>query len=360
MDMPHDSCGILVRGTTQAAAIFALLDVPLQIQVGANAVTCTLAADYAALIAPDGDTLELNTRLGFDSLQNERDLDREILLAMLLSPVTFEFPSEAELAAHLRIRKYVVQAARNTQLDFHTTEAERPVDYWTYHEDTGFTILPGKSLAEALRKATQPDDVRHLYSFSCYRASEYVILLGIVQELPQSNPELFMQLQQQWQTKSIQSGKFHDTFLREYGSMAQPLPPRYYVPGDRLWFRNPDAYSSDASGYEGSWVIYLGGGLFSNFWNRAQPYTLTGKCIEIYHWRNATYHDAAGELRVDEGKVAELVRQTLQHPAEVERILVRMLRMREPAGLYVNGGCIDTTREYPRWVCAGTSDIVLP
>ena len=360
MNMSRDSGGILVRGATQAAAIFALLDVPLQIQVGANAVTYSLATDYAAQIAPDYDTLELNTRLGFDSLQHEQDLDREILLTMLLSPVAFEFPSEAELAAHLRIRKYIVQAARSTQLDFHTTDAERPVDYWTYHEDTGFTILPGKSLAEALRKATQPDDVSHLYSFSCYRASEYVILLGIVRELQQSNPQLLIQLQQQWQTKAIQSGKFHDVFLREYGSMAHPLPPRYYVPGDRIWFRNPDAHSSDVSGYEGSWVIYMGGGLFSNFWNRAHPYTLTGKCIEIYHWRNATYHDTEVELRVDESKVAELVRLTLQYPAEVERILALMLRMREPAGVYVNGGCIDATREYPRWVCAETSDIVLP
>jgi hypothetical protein len=54
------------------------------------------------------------------------------------------------------------------------------------------------------------------------------------------------------------------------------------------------------------------------------------------------------------------VRQTLQYPAEVERILALMLRIREPAGVYVNGGCIDATREYPRWVCAGTCDIELP
>ncbi|MBL8490281.1 MAG: hypothetical protein JNM82_05825, partial [Rhodocyclaceae bacterium] len=47
-------------------------------------------------------------------------------------------------------------------------------------------------------------------------------------------------------------------------------------------------------------------------------------------------------------------------PAEVADILGHMERLREPKGCYGNGGCIDTTREYPRWVCPGTSDLVLP
>ena len=88
------------------------------------------------------------------------------------------------------------------------------------------------------------------------------------------------------------SGRFHDTFLHEYGSLAEPLPQRFYVPGDRLWFRNPDSASSDVEGYEGSWVFYLGGGLFNNFWERDQPFTLTSKCVEIHHWQHALRADA--------------------------------------------------------------------
>src|SRR5512146_623866 len=156
------------------------------------------------------------------------------------------------------------------------------------------------------------------------------------------------------------SQQFHDVFLREYGSMSEPLPPGYYVPGARLWFRNPDAYSSDVAGYEGSWVFYLGGGLFSNFWKSDQPYSMAAKCVEIYHWRSGVYRDAAGDLQMDETAVEERVHAAMSDPVEVGRILERMVRLRDPQGGYADGGCSDASREYPRWVCPGTSDIILP
>lgn len=318
-----------------------------------------LRRELACEWAPDSDTTQLCQRLNLDTEGNAADLEREILLAMLVCPVTFDFPGYDELASAVRIRKNIVEAARKTVLAFDTDEAERPGDYWTYSEEGGFTILPGKSLIAALQMATQPAVSSRLYSFSCYRASEYVILLAIAQELRLRNPSLFRQLHEQWEVRAIKSGEFHDAFLHEYGSMAAPLPPKYYVPGDRLWFRNPDEHSSDVTGYEGSWVLYLGGGLFSNFWKPNQPYTLTAKCLELFHWRNATYRDKTGNLRIDEKIVEQCVRASMNNPTEMEEILQKMLRFREPKGIYANGGCIDTSREYPRWVCPGTSDIVL-
>lgn len=212
----------------------------------------------------------------------------------------------------------------------------------------------------ALKKATQPDESGKRYSFSCYRASEYVILLGIAQELSTCNPELFDRLQRQCEKNAIQSGEFHDVFLREYGSMTQPLPLKYWVPGDRTWFWNPDDHSSDLTGYEGSWVLYLGDGLFTNFWKSDEPYNLTSKCVELFHWRNATYRDQTGELHIDETLVDQLVCNSMNEPNDVERILRIMLRPREPQGIYADGGCINTTREAPRFVCPGTSDLMLP
>ena len=217
------------------------------------------------------------------------------------------------------------------------------------------------SLIRALEMATQPAVSGALYSFSCYRASEYVILLGIAQELLHCNPALYAQLQAMWSSHPIKSGKFHDVFLHEQGSMDAPLPPYYFVPGDRAWFRNPDEPSSEASGFEGSWVMYLGGGLFNNFWKRDQPYTLTDKCLEIYHWRHGLYRDAQGDERIDEDRVARRIEASMQDTAEVARIVALMARYREPRGVYTAiGGCIDTTREFARWVCPGTADLVLP
>lgn len=308
----------------------------------------------------DGDTLQLSERFQLDSPTGDTDLEKEILLAMLLCPVTLEYPSYAELVASVRIRQNIVKASRRTALSFHTSKIERPTDYWTYAKETGFTVLPGKPLIEALRKATQPEVPGEQYSFSCYRATEYVILLGVAQELAKSNPALLQQLQRQWEKRAIMSRQFHEVFTHEYGSMDEPLPPRYYMPGDRLWFRNPDERSAEVMGYEGSWVFYLGGGLFTNFWNRDKPYTLASKCIEIYHWRSGVCQDAEGNLQMDEAIVEEHIRTTMSNTAEVERILDRMMRLRDPQGVRADGGCIDASREYPRWVCLGTSDLVLP
>lgn len=351
--------GILLHGTAALLALLLQFDIPACAEEEGEAMRYRLEEEYARKAIPGHDTLGLPSRLHLDTPDNESDLEREILIAMLDSPATFEFPSADELHSHIHIRKNIVRAARNTQLDFHTREAERPADYWTYNEDTGFTILPGVSLVEALRKATQPAPGEPSYAFSCYRASEYVILLGIAEELQHCNPALYARLQMQWQTKAIMSGRFHDVFLRELGSMEQPLPMRHYVPGDRVWFRNPDPVSSDLSGYEGSWVIYLGGGLFSNFWNRDRPYTFEQKCVEIYQWRNGITSLTSGGLDMDETKVADLVAQTIQDRNELARILDLMFRLRDPQGIYAQGGCIDATRESPRLVHAASATISL-
>lgn len=327
-----------------------------------NQCACRFELDeaLASQWAPDFDTTQLCRRLDLDSANDADDLEREVLLAMLRCPIGFEFPDHAELASAVRVRKNIAAAARLTALSFRTSDAERPADYWTYAKGRGFTVLPGSPLIMALQKATQPDVSGKLYSFSCYRATEYVILLGVAQELLRCNPELLSQLQQQWENRAIMSGEFHEVFLHEYGSMSEPLPPKYYVPGDRLWFRNPDDHSSDVTGYEGSWVLYLGGGLFTNFWKRGEPYTLTAKCLEIFHWRHATYRDEAGKLQIDETVVEARVQNSMNDPAEVERIMQIMLRLRDPQGVYADGGCIDTSREYPCRICPGTSELVLP
>ncbi len=320
-----------------------------------------LHEDWLATWTPGHDTLGLATRMGLDTLADAEDLEREILVTMLAAPMAFTFPSFDELVSQVRMRIDIVQAARKTALAFQTEAAERPEDCWVYQEHTGFTLVPGHRLVDALVKATQPEVTGRLYSFSCYRATEYVILLAIARELGRSNPALLGALERDSEQRAIRSGLFHDVFLTEYGSMDQPLPPLYYVPGDRLWFRNPDERSADVAGFEGSWVFYEGSGLFSNFWKRGAPFSFASKCLEIYHWRDGVREGPPGEEPVmDEDEVARRVALTMKDPAEVKRILALMQRLREPKGVYVDGGCIDTSREYPRRVRPTTTGIVLP
>lgn len=311
--------------------------------------------------APGHDTMQLAETLGLATQASAAGLQREILLTLLMSPAGLDFPSLDELVSAIRIRRNIVQAARRTTLAFDTQAAERPEDCWIYHEDKGFTLLPGVPLIDALIKTTQPEVSGRLYSFSCYRATEYVLLLGIAQELAQCNPELFERLQCLWQQRAIMSEEFHNVFLREQGTMEAPLPPLYYVPGDRVWFRNPDEASADACGFEGSWVMYLGGGQFTNFWKQHQPYTLTRKCVEIYHWRHGLYQDAQGESQIDEQRIEPLIEATLANPVELARVMALMTRWREPRGVYTEaGGCMDTTREFARWVRPGSADMPIP
>ena len=338
------------------------LNVPLE--DGTVALVASLRPEFQQTHMPGFNSLNLRTSLGpantADHSNGAWALEREIWVALLGSPHRFAFRDLEALKSHVRVRRNMALAARLTALAFKTEAAERPEADWHYEEEPGFILKPGRPLINALIAATQPEATGKLYDFSCYRATEYVILLGIAQELQAHHPALLAQLQQLNERHAVRSGQFHEVFLIEYGSMEDPLPARFYVPGDRLWFRNPDERSADVTGYEGSWVMYMGGGLFSNFWKRDAPFTLESKAIEIFHWKDGVYTDAQGELQMDETVVERLVAQTQADPEARARVLERMLRMRDPKGVYAQGGCIDTTREYPKSVSREHCDLVLP
>jgi len=312
-----------------------------------------------ALLTPHDSTLNVRGRVQLKNVDPEQALMDEILLGLLSSPYPQIFPSHEELLSHIRVRKFIAQAAQFTSLRFDTRAVDRPMSHWSYDETLGFTLKPSRSLIEALRLATQPAFSGSEYAFSCYRASEYVILLGITQEAQISNPLLFENLHRQWQKKAIASGAFHDTFLVEHGSLSDPIPMLHYIPGDRVWFRNPDLRSSNVPGYEGSWVIYMGAGLFSNFWDCANPFTFDQKCVEVFHWRDGAYIDNEGVWCMDEAVVSKHVAESLADLQRMQSILVDMKKYREPSGVYQNGGCIDASREAPRLLRPGSCDIVL-
>ena len=237
---------------------------------------------------------------------------------------------------------------------------ERPQDCWTYQEDNGFVLRPGVDMVEALIKTMQPEiSGQQLYTFSCGRAAEYIMLLATAQELKQNNDPLYQQLQTQWQQRALLADDFNDAFIHEIGALEQPLPMQFYVPGCRVWFRNPDSHSADVEGFEGSWVVYHGSGEFCNLWERDKPFSTTDKCLEIYHWRHGTYTDDAGMLKMNEDIVRQRVQLTKASAEQVTQIVAKMMRYREARGIYQDGGCIDATRDVVRWVCPGTSDLAL-
>ena len=309
--------------------------------------------------APQGDTAQLCEKLKLDTRANLDDLEREIVLAMLLSPVPFQFPSFAELMSSIRIRKNIVISARKTSLSFATEVAERHAEYWIYDDDRGFILRPGESLTAALQRATQPDESGVRYTFSCRRAAEYICLLAMATEARKCNPPLYQDFHRQAEMRAVKGSEFEQIFLRRIGSPSNPLPVRFFVPGDRTWFRNPDRESAEVTGYEGSWTFYLGNGMFADFWRPERVYNLTTKCLSIYHWRHSTYRDQNGELQMDETRVENHVDATLADPASTARVMQEMLQIHEPMDVFA-GGCVEPHREYARQICRGTTDLVLP
>ncbi|MCM0035496.1 MAG: hypothetical protein NBV66_06885 [Burkholderiaceae bacterium] len=348
-----------INSWCQALGAQAYLNIALISYQGQSVVHVT-AAPVLHDLTPDYRTIHLSKTLGLDTINQPEHLDLEILLCLSRSPIAYCFPSIAELKAAVRVRHFAVDAARRTELAFNPDGFERPKECWTYVEGSGFLLNPGADMVEALIKTTQPEvSGQQLYTFSCGRAAEYIMLLSIAQELKLHNPELYAALQKQWQTRALLADDFNDAFIYEVGTLEKPLPMQFYVPGCRLWFRNPDSHSADVEGFEGSWVVYHGGGEFCNLWERTKPFTMIDKCLEIYHWRNGVFYDADGVLKMNEDIVRDKVAETKKSAVETNRIVAKMMRYRDVRGVYQEGGCIDASRDVVRWVCPNTSDLVL-
>ena len=296
-------------------------------------------------LCPDFDTSTITTILHTRQPDRDRALISEIILAMALSPDVVYFGSEQELKSNLRMRCTVVQVASRTELNFDTSSITRPQAYWIYTKENGFLLRQGVSLADGLERALCPDVSGFTYAFSCQRASEYLILYAVVCELQKVNKTGLNDVEQQWRKRALTGDDFLFRFLGERGTRENPMPMRYYIPGDRIWFKNPDDHSSDLEGFEGSWVIYLGGGRFCNLWDRHRPYTLEEKCLEIYYWSQCVEVSPAGVLMMNEAVVKERVQLALDDPAIKNPILKKMMVYRDPTGVYADGGCIDLSRD---------------
>jgi hypothetical protein len=305
-----------------------------------------LRANHRLLaLCPDFDTANITTFLRTHQPNRDRALISEIILAMALSPDVVYFGSEQELKSNLRMRCTVVQVASRTELNFDTSSITRPQAYWIYTKENGFLLRQGVSLADGLERALCPDVSGFTYAFSCQRASEYLILYAVVCELQKVNKTGLNDVEQQWRKRALTGDDFLFRFLGERGTRENPMPMRYYIPGDRIWFKNPDDHSSDLEGFEGSWVIYLGGGRFCNLWDRHRPYTLEEKCLEIYYWSQCVEVSPAGILWMNEAVVKERVEKALHEQDLSGPILKKMMVYRDPTGVYAEGGCIDLSRD---------------
>ena len=131
-DVQQSAGGILIRGASalgHAMARQSFLDQTVKLGIDqfietsdeAQGIRFRLRSELQREWAPAHDTLQLGEKFNLHTPTSTVDLEKEILLAMLLGPVTFEYPSYPELAAAVRIRQNLVEAARCTALSFNTS-----------------------------------------------------------------------------------------------------------------------------------------------------------------------------------------------------------------------------------------------
>ncbi|MDD0816536.1 hypothetical protein PSQ39_17995 [Curvibacter sp. HBC28] len=213
---------------------------------------------------PDHDTRQLCDTLGLDT-RHADDLAREILVAMLASPQALAFPSHEEWAAAIRVRQNTVWAARDTRLNPDPNAPRCPAEDWLQDPPQGLRLRPGRSLIAALQTTLQPDRQHPGHHLSSYRASEWVLLLGLAQELQRHHPALYSRLQQRFERRVMRNCEVHQGLMHQLGQPEAALPRHFAVPGDRLWFGHTSATQRLLPDEQGTWSIYLGQGRFQHF-----------------------------------------------------------------------------------------------
>lgn len=72
--------------------------------------------------------------------------------------------------------------------------------------------------------------------------------------------------------------------------LTDPVPHDNFIPGDWVYFMNPDKVSARKNGYEGANAIYLGRGLFSDYYNdNNHRFTFREQLDEVYQWRHGVF-----------------------------------------------------------------------
>ncbi|MCX7203661.1 MAG: hypothetical protein NTV17_15775, partial [Burkholderiales bacterium] len=121
----------------------------VDLSASSTALRARLRCGETRAWAPGCNTLGLSRTLGLEP-SSPADLQREIAIGLLMSPVAFDFPDFDEFESAVRIRMLTVEATRRTVLDFAPDAVERPEDCWEYDARTGFTVRAGHNLIDAL------------------------------------------------------------------------------------------------------------------------------------------------------------------------------------------------------------------
>jgi hypothetical protein len=230
---------------------------------------------------------------------------KEILLALMQHGRLTEFSGAAcsaeALEDHVEVRRNIVAWAEQLQWKWPSGRgATWNQRYWTYG-----TPVPGVALSEAV------DDIfRHQdqYAFGCYTATKIAVVHGILDYygriknqpdhvalvesrlLVDDEPLVDIEPGSMW---SFEAGIAPSELVKP-GKVLQiqyGVAPLNFVPGDWVYFLNPDPASRAIAGYEGSNAIYLGRGRFDDYYDdNNHGFTYVEKLDEVFQWRHGVFN----------------------------------------------------------------------
>lgn len=168
------------------------------------------------------------------------------------SPATFEYVSEHHLWFEMLLRAEIVEAARDlyeSGVQFAVfSEARCNEQFWLLTPQGGFRMRPGVNPADAIRDIFRNGP---LYAFECATAIPIVYYKAVLEALgDQEFNRLFQNL-------LLYSWNYDS----DLGLIQEHVSPRLSVPGDVLYFDNPE-HAIDKPEWQGLNVVVLGEDLF--------------------------------------------------------------------------------------------------
>lgn len=176
-------------------------------------------------------------------------------------------------------------------------------------------------LQEALSNIfVQPDR----YFFGCYTATKLLIahaMLDYYQRIKHDKTTTEFLIRRLLTDKdplsTIEPGNMW-SFEADYDAMTSspvgklihltgPVPHDNFIPGDWVYFVNPDHVSARKNGYEGANAIYLGRGLFSDYYNdNHHRFTFREQLDEVYQWRHGVFNRPRDNHKIQPLSAVEL------------------------------------------------------
>lgn len=183
----------------------------------------------------------------------EDPFQRELLQKMEDSAARYAFPSKEALLFELSLRQEIVRAARElSRLPFAFAvfrDVRANPAFWEVTAEGGMRVLPQVSPYTAIRNIYEEP---RLYATECATAMVIVTLKALTEVFSQD------QFDRMFPSITLMNWHYLPPLLRSIGI---PRAVAEFLPGDRLYFRNPEVDPAMAH-LQGENVIDLGEGLF--------------------------------------------------------------------------------------------------